>query len=291
MRRRHWWRRGKRQIFARGCGWRRNRSIRGRRGRRWSGWRGFGRTGKRIQTGTPRPLNDAGVAFQDLLQVLGKGGAGEDHVAAGFVGLLLEFALHVRQKADHADAFIFGAGFQLADDFERVDGFEIQIEDDQRGLGFGFDQNLVFILDEFYGHADALGGIVDLDGKEKIADNGQNFLASLLHTVRLQQFLHRQTPSWPGLWTRLKSEGRPILLGSPMPCKHAAAQRVCNKGLTAEAQRRREQQNGAALVGRQTSNLGLSWRTWLWRIRFRIPCALSGAFPNALLLFLERTAT
>jgi hypothetical protein len=41
------------------------------------------------------------VAAKELGQVLGEGGAREDHVASDFMGFLFQVALHVREKADH----------------------------------------------------------------------------------------------------------------------------------------------------------------------------------------------
>jgi hypothetical protein len=69
----------------------------------------------------------------------------------------------------------------------------------------------MFVLDELYRHAGAFGGVIDLDGKKQIADYRKDFLIPLLlHTVQLQQF-SLKNPSWPGLWTRLKT-GRKIHL-------------------------------------------------------------------------------
>jgi len=129
------------------------------------------------------------MAFQDLLEVLGEGGAGEHHVAAGLMGLLLQLALDVRKVTNYADVFQFGAALEFCNDFERIHAFEIQIEDDQSGMSFGFYQDFVLVLDEFHRQTGALGGVVDLHGKEQITDNRKNFLVTLpMHRVQLQRF-------------------------------------------------------------------------------------------------------
>src|ERR1019366_2170448 len=82
--------------------------------------------------------------------------------------------------ADEADAFGFGIALQLGDQGQGRDGFEVQIENDQRRLGLGFLQEFLAFLDKLQGETIAPGGLAQLDGEKEIGYHREDSLGFLL---------------------------------------------------------------------------------------------------------------
>ncbi len=57
-----------------------------------------------IETRAEAACLRACVSLQDLRKILRKGGARQDHIAPGFLGLLLQLTLNMRKISDQADA-------------------------------------------------------------------------------------------------------------------------------------------------------------------------------------------
>ena len=74
-----------------------------------------------------------GVATENGGEVRGEGGAGQDDVSAGVHGALFEVDLHVRHETEEADGLSFGLVFQFLNEFDGVDGFGVEVKDDERG--------------------------------------------------------------------------------------------------------------------------------------------------------------
>src|SRR5581483_11114472 len=95
------------------------------------------------------------VAAQQLRQVGTEGGARHDHVAASFLRLQLQVALHVRDEADDVGVLL-QPRLQLGDERERLRRVAVQVEDDQRRVAVAV---LVELFEEFFAGLDEL----DLD--------------------------------------------------------------------------------------------------------------------------------
>src|SRR5579863_1562803 len=117
------------------------------------------------------------VAAQQLGEVLRERGAGQDHIASHFVGLLLEVSLHVREEADDRSS-LFQFALEFGNERERLYVVVIQVEDDQRGFFFAvllhaFDQ--VFVaLHELDLDVHLARRFLNLGGKEQVVDEGKN---------------------------------------------------------------------------------------------------------------------
>src|ERR1043166_6813562 len=121
------------------------------------------------------------MSLKNQQHVLGEGGTGEHHIAPGILSLHFELALQVGEISQEADVFRVGVGFQVADELQRLGGFEVQIENDQAGLVlFGFLEDFAGLLDEFQRQSISLGCFADLDRKKQVVYNRQNSLRFLL---------------------------------------------------------------------------------------------------------------
>ena len=128
------------------------------------------------------------VAAQELRQILRKRGARQHHVATGFGGLHLQFALHVRDEADDV-GFFLQLAFELGDDGERLGVQVVQINDDERRLVVAVLAHAledVFLgLDEFDLDIDLARSLLNLGQKEQVIDERVN--ASRTIVVRGQR--------------------------------------------------------------------------------------------------------
>lgn len=141
------------------------------------------------------------MTLEDLRQAGGEGGAGEHHVGAGFLRLLLEFGLDVGDEADDADAFGGSGALEPGDEPDGLDPVVVEIEDDKQGLlQFGLFDDVVFRLEKFDFEAGAPGEVVDLHDEKEVFDRGKDFLA-FGHTG-LADYLNGNCASDP--WLRRK---------------------------------------------------------------------------------------
>src|SRR5271169_1316367 len=67
----------------------------------------------------------AGVAAQQLREVLGERRARQHHVASGFGGLHFQLALHVRDEANNV-GFLFQLALEFGNNGERLGGHVVQ---------------------------------------------------------------------------------------------------------------------------------------------------------------------
>ena len=108
------------------------------------------------------------MAFEDLGQVLRKSRTRQYHVAADFVGFLLQFALHVGDVTDHADAAQFLAGFSFSMSLSGWTVVVLRSITMTVGCSFGALENLGFRFDDFHRQTGAACGVFDLDRKKQV---------------------------------------------------------------------------------------------------------------------------
>jgi len=122
-------------------------------------------------------LFGSAVAAEEGGQVLGEGGARHYAVAAGFLGLHLQVALHVRDKAEDRSSF-FQLRFHFGNRGERLGVGIVEIEDDQRrllvGMDFNFFHQLIHGLHERDFYVELAGRIHDLGHEEQVFHKGKD---------------------------------------------------------------------------------------------------------------------
>jgi hypothetical protein len=123
------------------------------------------------------------VPAQQLRQILRKRRARQDHVTPYLVRLLLEIALHVREKSDNGRSLLQLA-LQLWDERKRLRVDIIKIEDDQGGLLFAILLHalgkIFIVLDELDFHVQLAPGFLDLGRKEEVVDECKDARSAVL---------------------------------------------------------------------------------------------------------------
>src|SRR5438477_13004251 len=99
-------------------------------------WRTTSGCGNGIDQDTTRSSGPGG-ALQNLRQVLRERRTRQHHIAARFLGSLLEFALDMGNVADETDPVESRVRFEGPDELQRIDAGAVQVEDNDGGVRGG----------------------------------------------------------------------------------------------------------------------------------------------------------
>ena len=143
------------------------------------------------------------MAAEDAGEILGESRAGHDHVAAGFLGLDLEIALHVGNKSHNRGRFL-EPGPQLGNGGQRLDAAAVQIHDDQRRFFFRLlvavlSSEILFALDELHLHVELAGDFLNLGQEKQVVYQGKDARGGIFALGQGLEFASRDAIETPAL--------------------------------------------------------------------------------------------